>query len=211
MTTQENVTHRRLLVALLGTMNTNWREGVVRELEANGHTALDNTDPRWLLAKTPKEIAPLIVQDREIMRRADIVIWHCDKDALARTARIELGVLESLCNPVILHVEHGSDPSESYMRAEAEVFPHMHMVETLDEAVSLVQKFSEVKPSFSHQLHALWTSCVNTPGYVKSAWNELNDKMERAIMAHDDAECQRILTDAEALKHRQLGTSSATT
>lgn len=125
-------------VALFGTMATEWRKRMKDALTAQGFTVLDNTNPQWQNAHTAEEITPLLAEDHRLMDRANLVIWHHDKDTAGDTACIELGMLVLYDRPVIVHVDEDV-ASREYMRALTLLHPTwLHWVETLDDALGLV-------------------------------------------------------------------------
>lgn len=134
-------------VALFGTMLTNWREGVASHLRANGHVPVDNTDPRWPDAATAEEILPLLRQDHEFMRTADIVLWHHDAGTPGDTARFELGIPALFGRWTVVHVDPGT-PSREYMRALCLLYPsRLHWADSMEDALTFIQRLAEALSS----------------------------------------------------------------
>ena len=129
-------------VSLFGTMATAWREPVKEWLIAQGHIPVDNTDERWLTAKTAEEIAPLLQLDHDLMDGSNIVLWHHDAGSPGNTARIEIGFLVLFGRPVIVHVEPGV-VSREYMRALCLLYPKaLHWAETMEDAMRLIRRLA---------------------------------------------------------------------
>jgi hypothetical protein len=128
-------------VALLGTMDTPWREMVVDRLR-DQFLILDNRDSRWDEATTAEEMEELVAKDLMMMYAADVVLWHHDAEVLGHTARIELGYLACLADhqgrDSVIHVEEPVFKRE-YMRALAMHHPRMHWADSWDFAVQKVR------------------------------------------------------------------------
>lgn len=132
---------RKLNVALFGTMKTLWRVQAKHRLRALGHESLDNTNTRWLTARTAEEIEPLLKQDHDLMAAADVVIWHHDRGTPGSTARFELGYLTPVGPPVIVHVARGVS-SRNYMKALTRLYPRLHWAESWRDVYELLQKLA---------------------------------------------------------------------
>ena len=133
-------------IALFGTMKTSWREGVKQRLVEDGHTPLDNTDPRWKDARTAEDISPLLRIDHRLLSKADLILWHHDSDTAGNTARIELGHLPFMRCAAIVHVEPDV-VSREYIRALCLLFPQkLFWVETLEEAFALIPRLDRSLP-----------------------------------------------------------------
>jgi len=129
-------------VALLGTVDTNWRENVKMHL-ANDYEVLDNTDDRWNDAKTAEQIEPLLAQDLAIVHEADVVIWYHDAGAFGATACIELGYLAAFSDSegvkIKVHVELNVAKRE-YMRALVLHHPNMSWAECWSEVYNFIER-----------------------------------------------------------------------
>ncbi len=130
-------------IALLGTMDTNWRENA-KIYFAKDFEVLDNTDERWKGAISAEQIEPLLEQDLTIMYDADVVIWHHGTGAAGATARIELGYLAAISDSegkqVVVHV-CSEVASREYMHALVLHHPNMRWAESWNEVYDLVANF----------------------------------------------------------------------
>jgi hypothetical protein len=102
---------------------------------------LDNANPLWLEATAARDI--LLACDLEMMRYADVVLWHHDAATEGQTARIELGILAGAKSFSIVHA-NAEVPSLAYMEALCGLHPNLHWCSgTLEEAVSLAVKLAK--------------------------------------------------------------------
>lgn len=128
-------------LALSGTMDTSWREKVIAGL-GDSFDILDNIDVAWEKAVTAEAIEPLLEHDLDLLREADVVLWHHD-EGQGRTARIELGYLAALSDHegsfVIIHVEAGVKLRE-YMKAITKLHPNMRWADSWEDVFLFLGK-----------------------------------------------------------------------